>query len=157
MSFASSHDLAEQSGVADPETLPAFQAIVTWYELRTTVRPILGDRLTTLFAHAISAGTGSPVCATFFRRLLEQAGEDPDHPALDEREAAVVRWGRQLGVDPYGVPPAMHADVAAWFSGPQLVALATFGALMVATNVLNSSLELPVDDYAGPLRRSEVF
>jgi hypothetical protein len=51
----------------------------------------------------------------------------------------------------------MHADVAAWFSGPQLVALATFGALMVATNVLNSALELPVDDYAGPLRRAEVF
>ena len=97
------------------------------------------------------------MCAAFFRRLLEQAGEDPDHPALDQREAAVVRWGRQLGVDPYGVPPAMHADVAAWFSGPQLVALATFGALMVATNVLNSTLELPVDDYAGPLRRSEVF
>jgi alkylhydroperoxidase family enzyme len=157
MSFASSRDLAEQSGVADPQTLPAFQAIVTWYELRTTVRPILGDRLTALFAHAISAGTGSPVCATFFRRLLQQAGEDPEHPALDEREATVVRWGRQLGADPYGVPSALHADVAAWFSGPQLVALATFGALMVATNVLNSALELPVDDYAGPLRRSEVF
>jgi alkylhydroperoxidase family enzyme len=154
LSFTLSRDLA---ALAEPATLPAFQAIVTWYELRTTVRPILGDRLTTLFAHAISAGTGSPVCAAFFRRLLAQAGEDPDHPVLDEREAAVVRWGTQLGADPYGVPPAMHAAVAAWFNGPQLVALATFGALMVATNVLNSALELPVEDYAGPLRRAEVF
>lgn len=157
MTLTLSRELAERTGFADPSTLPAFQAIVTWYELRTTVRPILGERLTTLFAHAISAGTGSPVCASFFRRLLEQAGDDPDHPALDEREAAVVRWGRQLGIDPYGVPPAMHAEVANWFATPQLVALATFGALMVATNVLNCTLELPVDDVAGPLRRAEVF
>jgi alkylhydroperoxidase family enzyme len=157
MSLAVSADLAERTGLATPATLPAFQAIVTWYELRTTVRPILGERLTTLFAHAISAGTGSPTCAAFFRRLLEQAGEDPDQPRLDEREAAVVRWGHQLGVDPYGVPPAMYAEVANWFSAPELVALATFGALMVATNVLNCALELPVDDVAGPLRRAEVF
>jgi alkylhydroperoxidase family enzyme len=97
------------------------------------------------------------VCAAFFRRLLVQSGEDPDTPALDEREAAVVRWGRQLGIDPYGVPPAMHAAVAEWFDAPQLVALATFAALMVATNVLNCTLELPVADFAGPLRRAEVF
>jgi alkylhydroperoxidase family enzyme len=152
-----SRELAERTGITDAASLPAFQAIVTWYELRTTVRPILGDRLTTLFAHAISAGTGSPVCAAFFRRLLVQSGEDPDTPALDEREAAVVRWGRQLGIDPYGVPPAMHAAVAEWFDAPQLVALATFAALMVATNVLNCTLELPVADFAGPLRRAEVF
>jgi alkylhydroperoxidase family enzyme len=143
--------------LADPSTLPAFQAIVTWYELRTTVRPILGDRLTLRFAHAISAGTGSPVCAAIFRHLLEQAGEDPDQPVLDDREAAVVRWGTQLGIDPYGVPPATYAQVAPWFDGPQLVTLATFGALMVATNVLNIALELPVDDYSGPLRRAEVL
>ncbi|HEX5817476.1 MAG TPA: hypothetical protein VFY20_01260 [Gemmatimonadales bacterium] len=153
MSFTLSRDLA---GLAEPTTLPAFQAIVTWYELRTTVRPILGDRLATRFAHAISAGTGSPTCAAFFRRLLEQQGDDPDALPTDAREAAVVRWGQQLGADPYGVPPALHAEVANWFSAPQLVALATFGALMVATNVLNCALDLPLADFAGPLR-SEVF
>src|SRR5687768_3937074 len=34
---------------------PAFQALMTWYPLRDTVQPFLGERLTTLFAHAVSA------------------------------------------------------------------------------------------------------
>jgi hypothetical protein len=141
----------------DAGTLPAFQAIRTWYELRTTVQPILGDRLTLLFAHAVSAGSESPSCAAYFRRLLTQAGEDPDAPTLDQREAAVVAYGRCLGDDPYRVPAAAHAGMAEHFDGPDLVALATFGALMVATRVLNTTLELPLADYIGTLRRAEVY
>ena len=38
-------------------SLPAFHALMEWYPLRDTVEPFLGERLTTLFAHAISAET----------------------------------------------------------------------------------------------------
>ena len=33
-------------------SLPAFHALMEWYPLRDTVQPFLGERLTTLFAHA---------------------------------------------------------------------------------------------------------
>ena len=75
-------------------SLPAFQALMEWYPLRDTVQPFLGARLTVLFAHAISAETDCLICSTFFRRILIEDGEDPDRLELDEREAAVVEFGR---------------------------------------------------------------
>ena len=76
-------------------SLPAFHALMEWYPLRDTVQPFLGERLTTLFAHAISAETDCLICSTFFRRILIEAGEDPDELELDEREEAVVEFGRR--------------------------------------------------------------
>lgn len=52
---------------------PAFRALMTWYDLRDAVRPFLGERATTLFAHAVSAETDCLICSTFFRRLLVDA------------------------------------------------------------------------------------
>ena len=70
-------------------SLPAFRALMEWYPLRDTVQPFLGERLTTLFAHAISAETDCLICSTFFRRMLIQTGDNPDRLKLDERETAV--------------------------------------------------------------------
>ena len=81
----------------------ALRSLMTWYDLRDEVVTFLGERATVLFAHAISAGTDCLICSTFFRRLLIDAGDDPDDPRLDEREALVVEFGRQLARDPHGV------------------------------------------------------
>jgi hypothetical protein len=35
------------------------------------------------------------------------------------------------------------------------VALTAFGALMVATNVFNNALDVPLDEYLEPFRRGE--
>src|SRR6478752_7595035 len=81
-------------------SLPAFDALMTWYPLRDTVQPFLGERLTHLFAHAVSTETDCLICSTFFRRLLIQSGENPDRLVLDEWESAVVAFGRSLAVTP---------------------------------------------------------
>src|SRR4051795_1304786 len=86
------------------QSQPAFKALMEWYPLRDTVQPFLGERLTTLFAHAISAETDCLICSTFFRRLLQQSGEDPDRLVLDEWETAVVAFGRSLATKPHAVP-----------------------------------------------------
>ena len=51
-------------------SLPAFDALMAWYDLRETVEPFLGERLTDLFSHTISAGTDCLICSTYFRRAL---------------------------------------------------------------------------------------
>ena len=56
----------------------ALHALMTWYPLRDRVEAFLGERATTLFAHAISARTDCLICSTFFRRILVEWGEDPD-------------------------------------------------------------------------------
>ena len=136
-------------------SVPAFEALMTWYPLRDTVRPFLGDRLTTLFAHAVSSETDCLICSTFFRRLLVQSGEDPDRLALDQWENAVVAFGRSLAVTPHVVPEAVYRPVAQRLSREQIVALTAFGALMVATNVFNNALRVPLDEYLEPFRRAE--
>src|SRR5512132_38230 len=89
-------------------SVPAFDALMTWYRLRDTVQPFLGERLTTLFAHAVSSETDCLICSTFFRRILVDSGEDPDALALDAREAAVVAFGRALAQTPHRVPDAVY-------------------------------------------------
>ena len=58
-----------------------------------------GDRLTTIFAHAISTETDCLVCSTYFRRALAEAGEDPERFALDAWEETVVEFGWQIARD----------------------------------------------------------
>src|SRR3954451_19431451 len=78
-------------------SLPAFRALMEWYPLRDTVQPYLGERLTHLFAHAVSTETDCLICSTFFRRILIQSGENPEALDLTEKERVVVAYGRQLG------------------------------------------------------------
>jgi alkylhydroperoxidase family enzyme len=135
-------------------SVPAFDALMTWYALRDQVQPILGERLTTLFAHAVSAETDCLICSTFFRRLLLQSGENPDRLKLDEWEAAVVEFGRRLATTPHAVPDETYARIAERLSREQIVVLTAFGALMVATNVFNNALRVPLDEYLEPFRRA---
>lgn len=135
-------------------SVPAFRALMTWYPLRDTVKPFLGERLTTLFAHAVSSETDCLICSTFFRRILIDSGEDPDRLEMDGREAAVVAFGRALAVTPHRVPDETYERAAAYFSDEQMVALVAFGALMVATNVVNNALGVPLDDYLQPYRKA---
>jgi alkylhydroperoxidase family enzyme len=135
---------------------PAFHALMEWYTLRDTVRPFLGDRATTIFSHAISAETDCLICSTFFRRILIDAGENPDELALDARDTLLVEYGRQLANDPKGVTDELYHRLTDQFSTPQLVALTAFGSLMRATNIFIDALRVDLDEYLEPYRRTGV-
>ena len=135
------------------QSVPAFHALMEWYPLRDAVRPFLGDRLTTIYAHAISSEESCLICDTFFRRILIDAGEDPDALVLSDVEREVVAFGRALAQSPHRVPDAVFAPLAKRFNPEQLVALTAFGALMIATNVINNALQVPLDGYLEPYRR----
>jgi alkylhydroperoxidase family enzyme len=133
----------------------ALHALLTWYDLRDHVLPFLGERLTVLFAHTISAGTDCLVCSTFFRRLLIDSGADPEALHLDEWEQAVLAYGRQLAVDPHRVSDELFGRLAARLLPDQIVALTAFGGLMVATNLFNNALQVDLDEYLHPYRKEE--
>ncbi len=137
-------------------SLPAFHALMEWYPLRDTVQPFLGERLTNIFAHAISTENDCLVCSTFFRQIMLESGENPDRFALDEREEVVVEFGRQLAKPFARVPDDLFARLADAFTDEQIVALTAFGALMVATNVFNNALDVDLDGYLEPYRKGDV-
>lgn len=132
----------------------ALQALMTWYPLRDRVAVFLGERATTLFAHAISAGTDCLICSTFFRRILIEAGDDPDALVLDQREQLLIDFGMQLARDPNGVSDELYGRLSAFLKPSELVDLTAFGAMMVATNVVNNALRVELDDYLVPYRRA---
>jgi len=132
---------------------PAFDALMTWYDLRDAVVPFLGGRLADLFSHAISADTDCLICSTYFRRALIDAGVDPDKLDLDQREQAVVEFGQCLAKPLARVPDELYRQLAEMFTDEQIVALTAFGAMMVATNVVNNALEVELDEYLTAYRK----
>jgi alkylhydroperoxidase family enzyme len=132
----------------------ALRVLLEWYALREEVLPFLGERLTNLFAHAISSQTDCLICSTFFRRLLINAGENPDALALDSREQVVVEFGRQLARDPNQVGDALFAQLAGYFEPGQIVSLTAFAGLMIATNLFNNALHVDLDEYLWAFRKS---
>jgi alkylhydroperoxidase family enzyme len=53
------------------------------------------------------------------------------------------------------VSDTLYASLARYFTPDQIVALTTFGAIMLATNVFNNALRVDLDDYLEPFRRGE--
>jgi alkylhydroperoxidase family enzyme len=131
-------------------SLPSYRALMEWYPMRDTVEAFLGQRLTTIFAHAISADTDCLICSTFFRRILIDDGEDPDALALDDTEQLVVDFGRALAAPGSRVPFELYSRLAAQYTDQQIVALTAFGAMMLATNVVNNALDVELDGYLEP-------
>ena len=132
---------------------PAFHALMEWYTLRDVVQPFLGERLTYIFSHAISDENDCLICSTFFRRLLIDAGDDPDNFELNERETLVADFGRQLAQPGARVSDEAFDRLSAAFTDEQVVALTAFGAMMVATNIINNALDVPFDDYLDPYKK----
>jgi len=132
----------------------ALRVLLEWYALRDEVLPFLGERLTNLFAHAISSQTDCLICSTFFRRLLIDAGENPDALVLDARAKVVAEFGRQLARDPNQVGDELFAQLAGYFQPDQIVSLTTFAGLMIATNVFNNAMRVDLDEYLWTYRKS---
>ena len=130
----------------------ALDALLQWYPLHDEVVPFLGQRRTNLFCHAISTQSDCLICSTFFRRILIDTGEDPDDLKLDEVDELIVDLGRRLADDPHSVDDALHARLREQFDESQVVLLMAFGAMMVATNVFNDAMGVPLDGVLEPYR-----
>ena len=132
---------------------PAFHALMEWYTLRDEVQPFLGERLTMIFSHAISAQTDCLICSTFFRRILIDWGENPDELKLDEREQTIAEFGRQLVKDAHNVSDELYSRLEKFLTPKQIVALTAFGGIMIATNIFNNALRVDLDEYLFTYRK----
>ena len=134
-------------------SLPAFDALMTWYPLRDRVAGFLGERATLILAHAISVEADCLICSTFFRRILIERGENPDRLSLSEAETTLAELGRRVATPPHEIPDDLYARVAEGRSDEQIVDLMAFAAIMLATNVFNNALDVPLDHVLEPFRR----
>lgn len=124
-----------------------FQIYMGWYTLFDSLAAQIGERPVHLFAHAISEQNDCLICSVFFRRILLDAGEDPENPSTTPLEDALMDFGRALARTPTGIPADLYERVEGFLPEPSArLTLISFAGQMVATNVFNSVGRVPLDE-----------
>lgn len=130
--------------------VPAFKALMTWYDLRAEAAAFLDDLDINIFCYSISNTNECLICSMFFTKILVDAGIDMETFELSEKQKVLKDFGSALVLDPKGlVNEDMMARLHKFFNDEQIVLLDAFGAIMIATNLINSSLKVELDGYLG--------
>lgn len=131
-------------------SVPAFNALMEWYTLRAEAAKFLSDLDITIFCWSISNTNECMICSLFFTKILVDAGIDIEKFELDKKQKLLQDFGAALVKDPKGlVNEEMFARLREFFNDEQIVLLDAFGAIMIATNLINSSLKVDLDGYLG--------
>ncbi len=124
----------------------SFKTYMDWYTLYDELQPTFGDRALSIFSHAISTGNDCLICGLFFRKILVDGGEDPEHLELNETEELLRDFGVQITKNPHNIDPAIYEKLRARYSDRVLVQLIAFAGIMYATNLFNTVAKVPLDD-----------
>ena len=128
-------------------SLPAFEIYMKWYVLYDEIEKILGKRLAYLFAYSISFASNCPLCSTFFRKIIIDAGENPENLTLTPQEEKVLEFGSSIAAAQGSISDKVYNDVAAIYDQEEMVVLIAFAGQMIATNVFSNVIETDIDEY----------
>ncbi|WP_201835769.1 carboxymuconolactone decarboxylase family protein [Microvirga zambiensis] len=131
-------------------SLPAYRTYKGFYELQKAAKELVGVRAFNVFAYAISTGSDCVLCATFFRRLLKEAGIEPRDFTPSEIEAVLLKVGQAIGEQRGKLSDDIWQELRQHFDEAGVVTLIGFAGTMVATNIFNSVLEVDLDAYLEP-------
>ena len=128
-------------------SLLAFDIYMQWYPLYVEVEKILGKRLAYLFAYSISYASDCPLCSTFFRKIIIDAGERPEALALTPSEQKLLDFGSGISKNLGKIADGVYDAIANQFNKKEMVILTAFAGQMIATNVFSNVTETDIDEY----------
>lgn len=128
-------------------SLLSFDVYMKWYPLYEQVERILGKRLAYLFAYAISYASDCPLCSTFFRKIIIDAGEKPENLLLTSSQQRVLEFGSSIAKNHGNIPDDVYDAVAKQYNATDMVVLIAFAGQMIATNVFSNVIETDIDEY----------
>ena len=131
-------------------SLPSYKALMEWYTLRDEVEPFLGSRGVNFFCYAISTENDCLICSTFFAQILDELKIDFETFSFTEQESVVIDYGKALVSGPHDIPDRIFHKLRQFFNEEQIVALTAFGAIMIATNLINTALQVELDEELIP-------
>ncbi|HRR89404.1 MAG TPA: hypothetical protein P5161_01305 [Eubacteriales bacterium] len=129
--------------------MPSFYVLMKWYELRDLTVKLIGEFSTNLFAYAVSDANDCLICSTFFRKILIDSGYDPDNLKLSETDAALYEFARAAATHAE-VTEELFGRLKRYFDDSGIVLLTAFAGQMIATNLVNNMLKVPLDEYLVP-------
>ena len=128
-------------------SLLAFEVYMQWYPLYEQVEMILGKRLAYLYAYSISKSSDCPLCSTFFRKIIIDAGEKPENLVLTPGEKDVIDFGISIAKYQGNIRDHVYNVIAESYTNTDMVVLIAFAGQMIATNVFNNVIETDIDEY----------
>ena len=128
-------------------SLLAFDIYMEWYPLYAAVERILGKRLAYLYAYSISYASDCPLCSTFFRKIIVDAGERPEALEVTPSEQKVLEFGSSISKHHGKIPDDVYNATATQFNKKDMIILIAFAGQMIATNVFSNATETDIDEY----------
>ena len=131
-------------------SLLAFEVYMQWCPLYKEVEEITGKRLAWIYAYSISYASDCPLCSTFFRKIIIDAGEKPENLVLTETEQKLIDFGSSIAKNKGHITDEIYNAVADYYTTEELVLLIAFAGQMIATNIFNNVIETDIDEYLTP-------
>ena len=128
-------------------SLLAFNSYMQWYPLYAEVEKILGKRLAYLYAYSISYASDCPLCSTFFRKIIIEAGEKPETLELTPSEQQLLEFGSSISKRHGNITDDVYNAIATQFNKKEMIILVAFAGQMIATNVYNNVIKTDIDEY----------
>ncbi|MDQ9130220.1 hypothetical protein RDT67_27830 [Serratia fonticola] len=125
----------------------AFDALMSWYPLFNQLKILVGERAALFYAYAISTQNDCLICSTFFVKILRDNGITFDEFTFSEKEQLLVDYGRAIVRNPQEIDETVLNALQRQFDEPGIVLLTAFAGLMIATNLINTVLKVPLDEY----------
>ena len=127
--------------------IPSFKALMEWYPLRDEAVKFLGEKKVNYFCLAISSENDCLICSTFFRKIIKDAGEDPDNLKFSKEEQLLIDFGQKCVHNSHGVDDEMFSKLKEYYTDSQIVLLTAFAGMMIATNLIYNVLQVELDEY----------
>jgi hypothetical protein len=131
-------------------SLPAFHALMEWFPLEAEIESFLGERAVNFFCYAISTTNDCLLCSIFFKKILDDAGIDFETFSFTDEERVLIDYGRAIVKDANNVPSEIFDRLHGLWSEEQIVAITAFATIMIATNIINKTLKIKLDDELVP-------
>ena len=128
-------------------SLIAFEVYMQWYPLYEEVIRITGQRLAYLYAYSISYAADCPLCTTYFRKIIIDAGENPENFIVDEQGQQLLSFGSAMVAKQGYVDDELFNAMKKQYNDEQLVVLIAFAGQMIATNIFNNVINTEIDNY----------
>ena len=128
-------------------SLPAFEVYMQWYPLYEEIKKILGERMAYLYAWSISLASNCPLCSTYFRKIIIDAGEDPENLELTADDQELLNFGGSIAQQHGIIDDDIFDKVAQRYTERDMVLLIAFAGQMIATNIFSNTIKTDIDEY----------
>ncbi len=120
----------------------AFKALMGFHEVLAEAKTFLGELDANLFCYAISFENDCMVCSAIFKKFLDDMGIEFEGMIFTPVQQALVSFGRNVADNPHEVYDDQFEELKEFFTDEQIVVITSLAAMMVASNIINTVLDV---------------